>query len=100
MTARLGFSVALQVDADVLLVDEILAVGDASFQARCFDQFDRMKREGRTILFVTHDMAAVERFCDRAMALELGRVVDLGEPHGIVRTYERLNAVGAGSGRS
>jgi ABC-type polysaccharide/polyol phosphate transport system ATPase subunit/ABC-type polysaccharide/polyol phosphate export permease len=92
MTARLGFSVAIQVDADVLLVDEILAVGDASFQAKCFEQFERMKREGRTILFVSHDMAAVERFCDRALALELGRVVAVGEPQLITRKYEELNS--------
>ena len=92
MTARLGFSVAIQVDADVLLVDEILAVGDASFQAKCFGQFDRLKREGRTILFVTHDMAAVQRFCDRALVLELGRVVDIGDPRRITRKYDELNA--------
>lgn len=98
MTARLGFSVAIQVNADVLLVDEILAVGDASFQVKCFDQFDRMKREGRTILFVTHDMAAVQRFCDRAVVLELGRVVDIGDPHRITRKYDELNSGDAGAG--
>jgi ABC-2 type transport system permease protein len=98
MTARLGFSVAIQVDADLLLVDEILAVGDASFQAKCFDQFDRMKREGRTILFVTHDMAAVHRFCDRALVLELGRAVDVGDPLRITRKYEELNAGAAATG--
>jgi ABC-type polysaccharide/polyol phosphate transport system ATPase subunit len=91
MSVRLGFSVAIQVDADVLLVDEVLAVGDASFQGKCFEQFDRMKQEGRTILFVTHDMGAVERFCDRALLLELGRVVDLGEPRRIARKYGELN---------
>jgi ABC-type polysaccharide/polyol phosphate transport system ATPase subunit len=92
MAARLGFSVAIQVDADILLVDEVLAVGDASFQSKCFDQFDRLKAEGRTILFVTHSMSAIERFCDRALVLELGRVVDFGEPSRIARIYEELNA--------
>ena len=58
----------------MLLVDEVLAVGDASFQQKCFDEFDRMKAEGRTIVLVTHDMASVERFCDRALLLERGRI--------------------------
>ena len=60
MHVRLAFSVAIQVDADVLLIDEVLAVGDAAFQQKCFDVFERMRDEGRTILFVTHDMGAVE----------------------------------------
>ena len=75
MSVRLAFSVAIQVDADVLLVDEVLAVGDAAFQQKCFEQFHRLKDEGKTIVFVTHDMSAVERFCDRAMLLERGRIV-------------------------
>ena len=72
MSVRLAFSVAVQVDADVLLVDEVLAVGDAAFQQKCFDQFQRLKAAGKTIIFVTHDMGAVERFCDRAMLIERG----------------------------
>ncbi len=91
MSVRLGFSVAIQVDAHVLLVDEVLAVGDAAFQRKCFDEFDRMKAEGRTIIFVTHDMGSVERFCDRGLVLEHGRVVDLGEPEAITRKYSELN---------
>ena len=91
MSVRLGFSVAIELDAEVLLVDEVLAVGDASFQHKCFDQFERMKAEGRTILFVTHDMGAVERFCDRALLLEHGRVDDVGEPARIARKYGELN---------
>jgi ABC-type polysaccharide/polyol phosphate transport system ATPase subunit len=91
MTVRLAFSVAIQVDADVLLVDEVLAVGDAAFQQKCFEQFHRLKREGKTIILVTHDMAAVERFCDRAMLLERGEVLALGEPHAIARAYNELN---------
>ena len=81
MHVRLAFSVAIQVDAEILLIDEVLAVGDAAFQQKCFDEFHAAASdEGRTILFVTHDMGAVERFCDRAMLLERGRVVDIGEP--------------------
>jgi len=79
------------VDADVLLVDEVLAVGDASFQSKCFAEFERMKREGRTILFVTHDMSAVERFCDRAMLIERGEVVRIGPPEEVSRMYSELN---------
>src|SRR3984893_7105586 len=70
MTVRLAFSVAIQVDAEILLIDEVLAVGDASFQQKCFDEFHRLKGEGRTILFVTHSMDDVQRFCDRAMLLD------------------------------
>ncbi len=91
MTVRLAFSVAIQVDAEVLLIDEVLAVGDASFQQKCFAEFHRLKDEGRTILFVTHDMGAVERFCDRAVLIEKGKMVDLGEPAAIARRYNELN---------
>ena len=91
MSIRLGFSTAIQVDADILLVDEVLAVGDAAFQSKCFGEFERMKREGRTILFVTHDMGTVERFCDRVMLLEQGKVVDVGPPRPIAQMYAELN---------
>jgi ABC-type polysaccharide/polyol phosphate transport system ATPase subunit len=91
MTVRLAFSVAIQVDAEVLLIDEVLAVGDAAFQQKCFAEFQRMKEAGRTILFVTHDMSAVERFCDRAVLLDKGRMIDIGEPAAIARRYNELN---------
>jgi ABC-type polysaccharide/polyol phosphate transport system ATPase subunit len=91
MSVRLAFSVAVQVDADVLLVDEVLAVGDAAFQQKCFDQFNRLKAAGKTIIFVTHDMGAVERFCDRAMLMERGAIHSLGQPHEIARAYNELN---------
>jgi ABC-type polysaccharide/polyol phosphate transport system ATPase subunit len=91
MSVRLGFSVAIQVDAEVLLVDEVLAVGDAAFQRKCFDEFERLRAEGRTILFVTHDMGAVERFCDRAMLIERGRVLDIGDPADVTRRYNEVN---------
>jgi ABC-type polysaccharide/polyol phosphate transport system ATPase subunit len=80
MHVRLAFSVAIQVDADILLIDEVLAVGDAAFQQKCFDVFNEMRDAGRTIVFVTHDMSAVNRFCHRALLLERGRAVMLGEP--------------------
>ena len=91
MHVRLAFSVMIQVDADVLLIDEVLAVGDASFQQKCFDQFNRLRDEGRTIVLVTHDMGAVRRFCHRAMLLERGEVVAIGDPEGIGSHYLELN---------
>jgi ABC-type polysaccharide/polyol phosphate transport system ATPase subunit len=91
MHVRLAFATAVQVDAEILLIDEVLAVGDAAFQQKCFDEFTRLRREGRTMLFVTHDMASVARFCDRAMLLDRGRVVDIGDPSSIGRQYNQLN---------
>lgn len=91
MEVRLAFSVAIQVDADVLLIDEVLAVGDAAFQQKCFDVFYRMRDDGRTVLLVTHDMAAVTRFCDRAALLDHGKVVDFGDPDDVAKSYLDLN---------
>ena len=101
MQVRLAFSVMSQVDADVLLIDEVLAVGDAAFQQKCFDVFQRMKDAGKTILFVTHDMAAVNRFCDRAVLLERGRVELIGPPDHVgprylQRNFDREGAVADG----
>jgi ABC-type polysaccharide/polyol phosphate transport system ATPase subunit len=91
MYIRLAFATAVQVDPDILLIDEVLAVGDAAFQQKCFDEFTRLQETGRTVLFVTHDMGAVERYCDRVMLLERGRVVDIGDPASIARQYNHLN---------
>jgi ABC-type polysaccharide/polyol phosphate transport system ATPase subunit len=87
MHVRLAFSVAIQVDADILLIDEVLAVGDAAFQQKCFDVFNRMREVGRTIVFVTHDMGAVTRFCRRAMLLERGEMVSIGDPRDVADRY-------------
>jgi ABC-type polysaccharide/polyol phosphate transport system ATPase subunit len=91
MQVRLAFSVMIQVDADVLLIDEVLAVGDAAFQQKCFDVFNRIRDEGRTVLFVTHDMGAVRRYCHRAMLLERGDVRLIGEPDRVGDHYVELN---------
>ena len=91
MHVRLAFSVAIQVDADILLIDEVLAVGDAAFQQKCFDVFNQMRDAGRTIVFVTHDMSAVNRFCHRALLLERGRAVMLGEPDKVADRYLSVN---------
>ncbi len=91
MYVRLAFATAVQVDADILLIDEVLAVGDAAFQHKCFDELTRLQHAGRTMVFVTHDMGAVERFCDRAMLLERGEVVDIGDPASVARQYNHHN---------
>jgi ABC-type polysaccharide/polyol phosphate transport system ATPase subunit len=91
MLVRLGFSVMVHVEADILLIDEVLAVGDANFQQKCFDAFARMREEGRTILLVTHDVSSVARFCQRAMLLEKGRIASIGEAHEIANRYLQIN---------
>jgi ABC-type polysaccharide/polyol phosphate transport system ATPase subunit len=91
MLVRLAFAVMVQVDADVLLIDEVLAVGDAAFQQKCFDEFTRIHDAGKTILLVTHDMGAVHRFCDRAMLLERGAVAEIGDPDRVGTRYIELN---------
>ena len=91
MMVRLAFAVMIQVDASILLIDEVLAVGDAAFQQKCFDEFARIRARGRTVLLVTHDMGAVQRFCDRAMLLENGKIVELGDPERVGNRYLELN---------
>jgi ABC-2 type transport system ATP-binding protein len=91
MLVRLAFSVLIQVDAEILLIDEVLAVGDAAFQQKCWDEFSRIRRSGTTVLLVTHDMSAVRRFCDRAVLLEHGKIVEIGDPETIGNRYYELN---------
>jgi ABC-type polysaccharide/polyol phosphate transport system ATPase subunit len=91
MLVRLAFATSIQVEAEILLIDEVLAVGDAAFQQKCFEEFYRLKREGKTIVFVSHDMYSVERFCHRAMLMERGSMVQIGEPRIIGRAYHKLN---------
>ncbi|HWE12931.1 MAG TPA: ABC transporter ATP-binding protein [Solirubrobacteraceae bacterium] len=91
MHVRLAFSVAIQVDADILMIDEVLAVGDAAFQQKCFDVFKDLRDRGRTIIFVSHDMSLLQRFCHRALLLERGTPMYLGEPHKVADRYLELN---------
>src|SRR4051812_23291299 len=91
MSVRLAFSTAIQVDADILLIDEVLAVGDAAFQQKCFDEFHRMKRAGGPIFFAPHDMTWGGRSGARAMLGEPGGVVEIGEPARIARRYNEVN---------
>lgn len=87
MYMRLGFAVAIHVDPDVLLVDEVLAVGDEGFTHKCLDKFGEFKRRGKTILLVTHSLGLVERFCDEALWLDTGKVRGVGDPKRVVDAY-------------
>jgi ABC-2 type transport system ATP-binding protein len=97
MLVRLAFSLMLEVDADILLIDEVLAVGDAAFQQKCADAFHEMKAAGKTIVLVTHEMSTVEEYCHRAMLISDGHIVHLGDPSEVGRQYLRLNFEHAGS---
>jgi len=87
MYMRLAFSVAINVDADILLIDEILAVGDANFQKKCMDKIKELKHEGKTIVIVTHDTGAVERICDKAVWINDGNIKLLDQPREVINTY-------------
>jgi ABC-type polysaccharide/polyol phosphate transport system ATPase subunit len=91
MLVRLAFSVMLEADADVLLIDEVLAVGDAAFQQKCADAFREMKAAGKTIVLVTHEMSTVEEYCHRAMLIDDGKIQHMGEPAEVGRRYLRMN---------
>ena len=90
MYARLGFAIAIHTDPELLLVDEILAVGDAPFQKKCLDKIKEMQNEGRTIILVTHDSNTVQNFCDSAVLLDHGKLISQGNPIEVVTTYANL----------
>src|SRR5712664_2711146 len=87
MYMRLGFAVAINVDPDVLLVDEVLAVGDEGFTHKCLDKFAEFRRHGRTVLLVTHSLDLVSRFCDEALWLDGGMVKAQGDPRRVIDAY-------------
>ena len=87
MYMRLGFSVAINVNPDILLIDEVLAVGDASFIPKCLDRIDDFRRRKKTILFVSHGLATVEKICDKVVFLKNGRIAAIGEPKRVVNAY-------------
>lgn len=90
MQVRLAFSMAVRANADILLIDEVLAVGDADFQRKCYEYFRKLKREKKTVVFVSHDMAAVREFCDKAILIENNELIDAGTPNAIASQYTRL----------
>lgn len=90
MQVRLAFSIAIRAEGDVLLLDEVLAVGDQAFQQKCYDYFGQLKNTGKTVILVTHSMNAVEQFCSRALLLEGGRVKAIGTNMEISEEYKKL----------
>jgi energy-coupling factor transporter ATP-binding protein EcfA2 len=94
MMVRFAFAVMVQADADVMLIDEVLAVGDASFAQKCMDVFHERKAAGKTIVLVTHDMATVQSMCHRAMLIEDGEIKHIGDPDSTALEYYRLNFAG------
>jgi ABC-2 type transport system ATP-binding protein len=90
MQVRLAFSIAIRAQSDILLLDEVLAVGDEAFQRKCYDYFENLKREKQTVIIVTHDMAAIERFCDKGILIENGKIVTEGAAQTISKAYSDL----------
>lgn len=91
MLVRLAFAIAIQAHNDILLIDEVLAVGDANFQQKCLNVFRQLRRSGKTIILVTHDMGAVEEFCDRAILIEDGKITMEGKGRDVANRYRRIN---------
>lgn len=92
MQVRLAFSIAIRAETDILLIDEVLAVGDAIFQQKCYDYFDKIKNSDKTVIFISHDMGAVQSFCDRAILIEKGDIVDEGSPNKVTQSYSEMIA--------
>lgn len=95
MQVRLAFSIAIRAQTDILLLDEVLAVGDAAFQQKCFNYFEELKERKQTVVFVSHDMSAVRRFCNRAIYIDQGRMTHIGTPTEIADVYTVKNIEGA-----
>jgi ABC-type polysaccharide/polyol phosphate transport system ATPase subunit len=90
MSVRLAFAVAMQVESPILLLDEVLAVGDFVFAEKCFAHFEECRKKGRTIILVTHDPSAMERFADRAMLIHQSKLHAIGNPHEVLEVYKKL----------
>jgi ABC-2 type transport system ATP-binding protein len=97
MQVRLAFTVAILAHADILLMDEVLAVGDADFQQRCFDIFTRFKQEGRTIVLVSHDLGILDRYCDRVLLMQHGKIVADGSAQQVTERYRAMVSTAAES---
>ena len=90
MQVRLAFSIAIRAQGDILLLDEVLAVGDAAFQKKCSDYFYNLKDHQQTVILVTHSMENVRKFCDRALLIEAGKIVQEGDPKIVANAYTKL----------
>jgi len=91
MQVRLAFSVSIHANRDILLMDEVLAVGDSNFQSKCLEEFNKYREMGRTVVIVTHDISVVERYCDRAMLLRNGKIVKIGKADEVTTKYIKEN---------
>lgn len=91
MQVRLAFAIAIQAHNDILLIDEVLAVGDAKFQRKCFNVFKQIKKSGKTVVLVTHDMGAVKEYCNKAMLLDKGKIRAIGNINEVTAAYNRIN---------
>jgi len=94
MYVRLGFAIAAHLDPDILLLDEVLAVGDAAFQAKCLERIAELRKDGRTMVFISHDLAAVYRLCDRALLLSHGCILSDGPPRQVIDEYQQMTFAG------
>ncbi len=94
MFVRLAFAVAINIDPEILIVDEALSVGDVFFQAKCYQKFEEFKRKGKTILFVSHDLGSISKYCDRVILLNKGQKMDEGSPKDMVNLYKKLLTTG------
>ena len=90
MFVRLAFAVAINIDPEILIVDEALSVGDVFFQAKCYHKFEEFKKQGKTILFVSHDLSAISKYCDRAVLLNQGVKLGEGSPKEMIDAYKRV----------
>lgn len=93
MQVRLAFSIAIKAKNEILIFDEVLAVGDEAFQRKCLDVFEKYKAEGQTVILVTHDMGTVRTFCNRALLLDKGKIMEIGDPKVVAEKYSALNQV-------
>ncbi len=91
MQVRLAFSIAIRAQSDILILDEVLAVGDEAFQRKCLDVFENYKLNKKTVVLVTHDMAVVEKYCDRAILIDQGDIIEEGQPARVSKKYSSLN---------
>jgi len=91
MQVRLAFSIAIRIKGDILILDEVLAVGDEAFQRKCLDVFENYKATGQTVVLVTHDMATVKKYCTRAILINEGKIIAEGNPYDVSEEYTRLN---------
>ena len=96
MAVRLAFATAVQTDPDILLVDEVLAVGDEAFQRKCSEKIEEIRRQGKTILIVSHALGTVQELCERCMLLKNGKILASGETGKVVEEYLRISAAGSG----